>query len=138
MRYESAQKQILKPANVVYLTLSKFSNFTPILADKVEDWQADDDTCSFKAKGFTVALKMTERIENQLIKIGQGEGTTPFPFSFFLQIKEVEQNDTRIKVTLDAELNMMMKMMVGAQMQKAVDAIADQIAAAFNQNNPNF
>ena len=138
MRYESAQKQILKPANLVYLTLSKFSNFTPILADKVEDWQADDDTCSFKAKGFTVALKMTERIENQLIKIGQGEGTTPFPFSFFLQIKEVEQNDTRIKVTLDAELNMMMKMMVGAQMQKAVDAIADQIAAAFNQNNPNF
>ena len=138
MRYESAQKQILKPANLVYLTLSKFSNFTPILADKVEDWQADDDTCSFKAKGFTVALKMTERIENQLIKIGQGEGTTPFPFSFFLQIKEVEQNDTRIKVTLDAELNMMMKMMVGSKMQKAVDAIADQIAAAFNQNNPNF
>ena len=138
MRYESAQKQILKPANVVYLTLSKFSNFTPILADKVEDWQADDDTCSFKAKGFTVALKMTERIENQLIKIGQGEGTTPFPFSFFLQIKEVEQNDTRIKITLDAELNMMMKMMVGSKMQKAVDAIADQIAAAFNQNNPNF
>lgn len=137
MRYESTQKQILKPASLVYLTLSKFSNFTPMLADKVEEWQADDDTCSFKAKGFTIALKMNERIENKLIKIGQGQGAAPFPFSFFLQIIEVEQDDTRIKVTLDAELNMMMKMMVGSKMQQAVDAIADQIAAAFNQN-PNL
>ena len=136
MRYESTQKQILKPASVVYTTLSKFSNFTPILADKVEEWQADEDTCSFKAKGFTLTLKMIERVENKLVKIGQGEGTAPFPFTFFLQIKEIEQADTRIKITLDAELNTMMKMMVGSKMQKAVDAIAEQIANAFNQN-PN-
>ena len=137
MKYESQQKQVLKPANLVYQTLSKFSNFTPILGEKVENWQADEDSCSFTAKGFNISLQIIEREENKLIKVGQGTTEAPFPFTFFLQIKEVEPNDTRIKVTIDAELNMMMKMMVGSKMQQAVDAIADQISNAFNQN-PSF
>ena len=26
-----------------------------------EEWQADEDTCSFKAKGFTVKLRIAEK-----------------------------------------------------------------------------
>ncbi len=137
MKYESQQKQILKPVSLVYQTLSKFSNFTPILKDKVENWQADEDTCSFTAKGFNLSLQIIEREENKLVKIGQGTTAAPFEFTFFLQLKEQAEMDTRIKITIDAELNMMMKMMVGSKLQQAVDAIADQIANAFNQN-PNL
>lgn len=132
MKVESKQHQILRPSAEVYAAISQFSNFTPILANKVERWAADADTCSFMAKGFQVSLAITERDENRLVKIGAGPGGTPFPFTFWVQLKEESPTDTRMRIVLDAELNMMMKMMIGSKLQEAVDKIAEQIANGFN------
>ncbi len=132
MKAESKQHQIFRPASQIYAVISKFSNFTPILADKVENWQADEDTCSFTAKGFNIELEMVERVENELIKIAAVDGATPFPFTFWLQLKELAPNDTRMRVVIDAKLNMMMKMMVGGKLAKAADQIAQQLADGFN------
>lgn len=130
-KYESKQQQILKPAAMVYAVVSDFSNFTPILHDKVDEWQADADTCSFKAKGFTVRLRIVERIENELVKVS-GEDGSPVDFTFWMQLKEADQCDTRMRLVLHANLNMMMKMMIGGKLQQAVDQIAEQVAATFN------
>ena len=46
-KYESKQQQILLPAEVVFAMISRFDNMTPALADKVEEWQADENHCSF-------------------------------------------------------------------------------------------
>lgn len=59
--YTSKQQQIFRPAEQIYAAISSFENLTPAVADKVEEWQATADTCSFKAKGFTVKLRMEER-----------------------------------------------------------------------------
>ena len=59
--YTSKQHQILRPAEQIYAVISRFDNLTPAVADRVEEWQATEDTCSFKAKGFTVRLRMEER-----------------------------------------------------------------------------
>ena len=56
--YTSRQQQIRRSAQQIYDVVSRFDNLTPALADRVEEWQADEDTCSFKAKGFTVKLRM--------------------------------------------------------------------------------
>ena len=94
--YISQQHRVLLPAEQIYAVISRFDNLTPALADRVEEWQADEERCSFKAKGFTVKLRMEERIE----------------------------------------LNMMMKMMIGGKLQKAVDQIAEGIANALNGVRP--
>ena len=60
--YISKQQQVLRPAEQIYAVISRFDNLTPALADKVEEWQATEDSCSFKAKGFTVKLRMEERL----------------------------------------------------------------------------
>lgn len=130
-KYESKQQRILKPASMVYSVVSDFSNFTPILQDKVDDWQADADTCSFKIKGITARLRIVERIENELIKI-EGEDGSPVDFTFWMQLKEVDERDTRMRIVLHAHLNMMMKMMIGGKLQQAVDQIAEQVATTFN------
>lgn len=130
MQYTSKQQQINRSSEQIYTVLSKFSNFTPMLADKVEEWTATDDRCSFKAKGFMIALKMDELTPFTTIKIvGDGNGS-PFPFAFWVQLKEEAPYDTRLRIVLDAELNMMMKMMIGGKLQEAVDKIAEQIAMA--------
>ena len=51
-KYESKQQQIRRSAEQIYTALASFSNFTPMLADRVEEWQATDDECSFKVKGI--------------------------------------------------------------------------------------
>lgn len=136
MKCESKQQTAYAPAAAMFTVLSKFSNLTPMLADKVENWEADDDRCSFKVQGFTMRLvmdreMMTSSNGNFSIKVIAEE--SPMDFAFWLQLKEVGAMETRLRVVIDVELNMMMKMMVGSKLQKGVDSIAEQIAAGFNQ-----
>ena len=135
-KYESKHVRILRPAETVYGVLSRFDNLTPVLADKVEGWTADENTCSFKAKGFTVKLRMEERIEPKHVKIVGDEGGVPMDFAFWIQLHKVSEYDTRLRLVLRIELNMMMKMMIGGKLQKAVDQIAEGIANALNGGRP--
>ncbi len=131
-QYESKQHQILLPAEQIFTLISSFENLTPVVADKVEEWVATPDTCSFKAKGFTLKLRIEERESPKHIKIvPDGEGGVPMDFSFWIQLHSAAPYDTRFRLVLKAELNMMMKMMVGGKIQGAIDQMAEQIAAGF-------
>ena len=130
--YTSRQQQIRRSAQQIYDVVSRFDNLTPALADRVEEWQADEDTCSFKAKGFTVRLRMEERIEPRHVKIVGDDGGIPMDFAFWIQLHKVSDTDTRMRLVLHAELNMMMRMMIGGKLQKALDQIAEAMAKAMN------
>ena len=135
--YISKQQQILRPAAQIYSLISRFDNLTPALADKVEEWQADEDSCSFKAKGFTVRLRMAERVEPKHVKITGDDGGVPIDFAFWIQLHSVADNDTRIRLVLHADLNMMMRMMIGNKLQDALDKVVEGIAVSFN-SMPSF
>lgn len=130
--YISKQHQILRPAEQIYAVISRFDNLTPALADRVEEWQATEERCSFKAKGFTVKLRMEERITPKHVKIVGDEGGVPMDFAFWIQLHKVSDTDTRLRVVLHIDLNMMMRMMIGSKLQGAVDQIAEGIARAMN------
>ena len=133
-KYESKQQQIRKSASRIFPFISRFDMLTPALQDKVEEWNATEDSCSFKVKGFTVALKIVERVENKHIKImGDDKNGVPVDFSFWIQLHEVAENDTRIRMVLHAELNMMMRMMIGSKIQGGLDKAVEGLATAFNQ-----
>ncbi len=114
---------------MVYRVFADFTNFTPIAAGRVDDWQASPDECSFKVKGFTVSLSIVEREEDRLVKFS---GSVPFPFTLWMQLHEVTADDTRMRLVLHAELNMMMKMMIGKKLPEGLDKAAEQIAEMFN------
>ncbi len=133
-KYESKQQQILKPASRIFPFISRFDMLTPALQDKVEEWKATEDTCSFKVKGFNVALMIEERVENKHVKItGDPSSGVPIDFSFWIQLHEASENDTRIRMVLHAELNMMMRMMIGSKIQGGLDKAVEGLAMAFNQ-----
>ena len=126
--YISKQVQLLRSANVIYEAISRFDRLTPAVADRVEEWQATEESCSFKVKGFTVRLRMAERVEPKHVTI-TGDGV-PMDFAFWVPLHPVSECDTRLRLVLHAELNMMMRMMIGSKLQQALDQIADGIAAA--------
>lgn len=130
-KYESKHVRIHRPAETVYNVLSRFDHLTPILSQHVEGWEADENSCSFKAKGFPVKLRIVEKEPFKLVKV-TGEDGSPMDFTFRLQLVGVAPDDTRMRLVLHVKLNMMMKMMVGGKLASAMDQIADRIAEAFN------
>ena len=101
--YISKQHRILRPAEQIYAVISRFDNLTPAVADRVEEWQATEETCSFKAKGFTVRLRMEERIEPRHVKIVGDDGGIPMDFAFWIQLHKVSDTDTRMRLEHDDE-----------------------------------
>ena len=130
-KYESKHVRIRRPAETVYNVLSRFDHLTPILSQHVEGWEADENSCSFKAKGFPVKLRIVEKEPFKLVKV-TGEDGSPMDFTFWLQLVGVAPDDTRMRLVLHVKLNMMMKMTVGGKLASAMDQIADRIAEAFN------
>lgn len=120
------------PAEAVYAMISRFDNLTPAVQDKVEEWQADENSCSFKAKGFAVKLRIIDKEAPKYVKITGDDGGVPIDFAFWIQLQPVAERDTRIRLVLHAELNMMMRMMIGGKIKTALDQVVEGIARSFN------
>jgi hypothetical protein len=118
----------------VYKVLSNFNNFSPYVdVAKIENWQAGDDWCRFDVQGIKdVGLKIVNKEPYKTIKIA-GDGNLPFEFFVWFQLKPVAPYDTRFKITVKANMNFMVKMMIGSKLQQGVDGLADQIALVFNK-----
>ncbi len=130
--YESKIVAIHKRAEDIFRVLSDFRNFTPIAKDKLENWQAEEDRCSFTFKGMgPFGINITESEPFKTIKFS-GDELSPLPFFMWIQLKEVAPYDTRLKITVKAELNMMMRMMIGNKFEEGINTLAAGIAAAFN------
>lgn len=135
-KYNSKIGKINKSDELIYNFLTDFNNLKSVIPqDKVKDFEATEDTCKFKIDGVGQAgLKIIEKETNKLIKISS-DGKSPFSFLFWIQLKPIEntEKETAIRLTIDANLNPMMKMMVGKHLQKGIDAMVDQLVIFFNE-----
>ena len=73
------------------------------------------------------AFHIVDREPNKTIKFETTQ--SPVPLLLWIQLKQVAENDTRMKMTVRAELNPFLKPMVSKPMQEAVDKIAEILAA---------
>jgi hypothetical protein len=135
--YESDIKTISSNEEVVFGILSDLNNIqklqeNPALADKVKDIQFDTDSCSFAVEGFgKVGFRIIEREPFQTIKLASENA--PVQVNVWIQLKQVAENDTRLKLTLKAELPTMIKMMVDKKLKEGINTIADMLAKALNK-----
>ncbi|WP_291860207.1 SRPBCC family protein [Marinilabilia sp.] len=128
-RFESQIKTIQHPASVVYDKLSNFDNFSAVLpADKIKNWESDGDSCRFEVDGVgPVGLKIVEREDHKTIKYSS-DGKVPFNFFLWIQLKEVKEGESKLKITLDAHLNPMIKLVAKGPLEKFIGILADGIA----------
>ncbi|MBT3241507.1 MAG: SRPBCC family protein [Bacteroidetes bacterium] len=133
----SKQGKIAGSDEDIYSFLTDLRNLDSYIpSDKINDWQSDENSCSFSIpQAGTISLQITDKEPNTLIKV-EPQGNTPFGFKFFIQIKEVAEQDTRFKLTLRAELNAMMKTMFKGQIQKGLDQIVDTLSGMKIPSSP--
>lgn len=127
---ESKQGKIAASEEQVFNFLSDLRNLDKYIpSEKVQDWQSSEEACSFSVPQVgKLSLKISEKNPFNLIKVEPEGGATPFSFKFFVQIKQIEEADTRIKLTLKAELNVMMKTMFKGPLKKGLDQIVDTLS----------
>ena len=134
--YESDIKTIFSNEEVVFGILSDLKNLeklgnNPSLTDKAKDLKFDSDSCSFSVEGFgKVGFRIVEREPFKTIKLDSEHA--PVQVNVWIQLKEVDENKTAMKLTLKAELPTMIKMMVDKKLKEGINAIADLLAKTLN------
>lgn len=125
-------RYINKPATVVYDLFSDFSKFADRLPeDKKDSVEITKDTILAKAQGMQLGVQVVRREEPTLIVMEQ-YGNVPFTFNLNLNIRPLEEG-CELQLQLDAELNMMIKMMIGGKLKDFVNQFTEQLAEGLSR-----
>lgn len=131
-KYESKITSAPCSAQQVYRVLSNLQNLERVRdlipKDKIQEMEIEPDRVRLKVDGLAqkITIAIVDRIENDTVKFG-AEGI-PMNANFWIQMKEVSPVDTRLKLTVKAEIPFMFKMMVDKKLQQGLDQAAEMLA----------
>ena len=131
-KYESAVTKVAASAAQIYSVFSNLRNLERVKdmipQDKVQEMEIEAESVRMKVDGLgqKITILIVDKTENEVIKYGV-EGI-PMEMNFWIQMKEVTPMDTRIKLTLKADIPMMFKMMLDKKIQQGIDQAAAMIA----------
>jgi len=109
----------------VYNFLTDLNNHQQLMPENVISWTSTKDEARFNIQNMAkLALQVASRNPNEII-INAVEAP-PFPLQLKWEIKEAG-TQTQVGFTISAEMNMMMKMLAGKQLQKLADHETEQL-----------
>jgi carbon monoxide dehydrogenase subunit G len=140
-KYVSKTKYIEHNQQVVFDYLSNFENLGAYLnsgllekiASKVPqvtitDFESDRDSCRFKVTGMGLAkIRIVDRDPYKTIKV-QSEGGLPISFTFWIQLMPATAFQTKMRLTLHADMSVMIKMMVGDRLDEGLNQLAETLS----------
>lgn len=112
---------INKAISEVYSFLADLNNHEQLMPDNIYNWISTTDEAQFTIKNMAkLSLKINQRVENKEIICVPSE-EAPFEIKLSWQVEEISPSETKATFVIDAQLNMMMKMMASGPLQKLVD-----------------
>ena len=133
MKIDTAPKVVNANAETIYNYLFDMNNFQELFPeDKIENWDATDEYCTFRIKGMTdIGLKRVAATPNSLIYL-DSYGKVPFKFTLNIFLNEKDSNQTEAHLEFDGEINPFMKMMVEKPLTNFFNMLADKLVAKYN------
>ena len=129
MRIESRIGRIGATPERVYTLISDFSRINSTMLpqnDKIKDVEATPDSCTFTIdKAGRFGMRIVERNPYKLLKIESAE--SPLQFKLWIQLKEYNGNESAVKVTLDADVNALMSVMVKKPLTEFVETLVSKM-----------
>ena len=130
-KYESKVGQILHKDQQVYAVLSNLENLNRFIEmipkDKVKELEISSDCIRIKVEGVAqkFAIRIVEKEENKTIKFGVDN--LPMDVNMWIQLKSMGEQDTRIKLTIKADIPMMFRVMFEKKLQQGLDQAVDML-----------
>ena len=87
---------------------------------------ATEDSCTVTAKGMTFVIKILEKEEYKLIKLGTEEGTK-MGFTAWLQLKSLSEYETAARITIHADVPLLMRPMLKGKLTEGINRLADAL-----------
>lgn len=134
VKIESKKVEIKRNVEFVYEYLADFTHFSMVANDKIENFKATQDRCSFTIKGMTdMGLKIISRMPNESITITNDTdvpSSMPLNFLIIFEFERVEPYVTKVIVKMELDANPMIAMMVKKPLEKFVNSLADGMKMA--------
>jgi len=139
--YESEVKTIFSNIEKVFNQLSDLTNLESLLdgnksevKDKLKDLQFDADSFNFSIETFgKIGFRIIERKPFEIVKF-QSE-YFPVKMNAWIRLNETAENETNMKLSIEADIPLMIKVMVEGKLKEMVNLLADTISSALNMNN---
>ena len=146
-KYESQIKQVHFSQSAVYAKISDLSNLAVIKeriddpniqaqipADKIDEVRRAVSQMEFTTDTLSgpvgpignIAVEIVEREPEKCVKFAST--SSPVSFKLWIQVLPTSQISSKIKVTIDADLNFFMKQVLAKPLQQGVDKFADMLA----------
>ena len=131
VKYESSIKQVPYAQQAVYEMLSDLNNIDRVRdrlpEDKLQNITFDRDSVSVAVPPIgEIALHVCDREEPKCVKFEAAQ--SPIPFNLWVQMLPVTETSSKLKVTLQADIPLMLKAMVGSRLQEGVEQMAEMLA----------
>ena len=103
--------------------INHFRNVIP--EDKIKELEISPDKIRLKVEGLgqKITIAIVEKEEFKTIKFGAEN--LPIPFNMWIQLKQMAEQDTRIRITIKTDMPVMFKMMFDKKMQQGLDQAID-------------
>lgn len=129
MKINSKHRSVARAPYMLYMPFSDMRNFVAMLPeDKRQGVEADYDSIRGTVQGFNVGVRVEER--RPYSRIVYKDDGAPFQFTINICFDADGGNpdSTDFHVDIEADLNFMMKMLLGNKLQDAVDKMVDAVA----------
>ena len=129
--YESQIKSINASAEAIFNKLSDLEKLRPIVEqvhdDRIKDINITSDSIYFRIDPVgEIGVKMIETEAFKTIKFASEK--SPIEFNMWIQLVEKSENDTRMKLTIKADVPLMFKMMLNEPLSKGIDILAENLS----------
>lgn len=95
--------------------------------DELNGFSYDQDSCTVNVSPIgDVRFVITNREPNSTIKFDAEK--LPFNLNLWVQLEQVAENDTKMKLTINADLNPFLKPMVSKPLQDGLEKMATLLA----------
>ena len=132
-KFESSVKQIPYSQTAVYRSISDLSHLEKVRdrvpTDKVKEFVFDADSVAVNVPPVgEIRLRIVNREEPKCVKFETVQ--SPMPFFLWVQMLPVTETSSKMKVTVEADIPLMLKAMVSGPLKDAVEKVADALASS--------
>lgn len=134
---ESKHGIVSRQCYELYMGFVDLRNFKAMLPEDKKDMiEADYDTLTATVQGFNIGVKVHERVPYSRIELVDYGAPFAFHIVLYFDPDSSDPYKTDFHIKVEADLNLMMKMMLSGKIKDGLDKIVDGIADASNGKMP--
>ena len=135
---KSKRAVVSKAPYELYMAFVDMRNFVQFLPeDKKEGVTADFDSIHASVQGFNIGVKVVNRVPYSKIEFADDGAPFKFNVAMHFDAASADPYKTDFQIVLDADLNFMMKTLLGGKLKDTLDKMVDGLVAMSEGRMPD-